>query len=202
MRVPVMVTICAAALLLGACGHERGGRGGPPGGFGPGGGGPMMGGGEVQARELQLRRFDADADGTITRVELDQVIKVDFTGADKNNDGQLDPAETRAVNERLLTQREISPIIDWNADGHIMMDEFAAQWRTLFSRADADGDGIVTAEELAAREMPRGRPQGRPGGGPPGQGRPGGGALADVSKVKRLRGNNECQYALSSRQVC
>lgn len=175
MKFPIMVTVCAGALLLTACGHERGGgRGGPPGaGFGPGGGGPMMGGGEPQARELQLRRFDADADGSITRAEFDQVIKVDFTGADKNNDGQLDPGETRAVNERLLTQREISPVIDWNADGHVAMDEFAAQWRTLFSRADGDGDGTVTAEELAARAVPAGRPQRRPGGGPPGQDRPG-----------------------------
>lgn len=179
MRGPIMVTLCAAALLLAACGHDRGGgRGGPPGaGFGPGGGGrSMMGGGETQSRELQLRRFDADADGNIARAEFDQVIKADFASADKNNDGQLDAAETRAVNERLLTQREISPIIDWNADGRVTMDEFAAQWRTLFDRADIDSDGTVTAEELAARAVPAGRPQGRPGGGPPGQGRPGGGA--------------------------
>jgi len=185
MKAPrIMVTLSVAALLVAACGHERGGgRGGPPGaGFGPGGGGPMMmGGAQSQTRELQLRRFDADADGNIARAEFDQVLKVDFTRADKNNDGKLDNGETRAVNDRLLTQREISPIIDWNADGAVSMDEFAAQWRTLFSRADADGNGTVTADELKAREMPAGRPQGRPGGGPPGggppgQGRPGGGA--------------------------
>jgi Ca2+-binding EF-hand superfamily protein len=178
MRAPqIMVTLSVVALLVGACGHERGGdRRGPPGaGFGPGGGPTMMGGAQSQARELQLRRFDADADGNITRAEFDRVLKVDFTGADKNGDGDLDNGETRAVNDRLLTQRDISPIIDWNADGRVTMDEFAAQWRTLFSRADADGDGIVTAEELKARDMPAGRPQGRPGGGPPGQGRPGGG---------------------------
>ncbi len=178
MRAPLMmVTLSVAALLLAACGHERGGgRGGPPGGgFGPGGGAPIMGGPQGQSRELQLRRFDADADGNISRAEFDQVLKIDFSGADKNNDSNLDAAETRAVNDRLLTQREISPIIDWNADGRVTMDEFAAQWRTLFSRADADSDGTVTAEELKAREVPAGRPQGRPGGGPPGQGRPGGG---------------------------
>jgi Ca2+-binding EF-hand superfamily protein len=175
--VKLTVAIAAAALLQ-ACSHG-GGRGGPPGGgFGPGGGGPMggPGGGQSQARELQLRRFDADADGNIARAEFDSVLKVDFTGADKNNDGKLDGAETRALNDRLLTQREISPIIDWNADGHVTMDAFAAQWRTLFTRADADGDGTVTAEELTARarERPSGGPRGS-GGGPPGQGRPGGG---------------------------
>jgi hypothetical protein len=176
----VMVTLCATVLLQG-CGHDRGGRGPRGGGFGPGGGGPMMmGGPQAESRELQLRRFDADADGNITRAEFDQVLKVDFTGVDKNNDGTLDTIETRALNDRLLTQREISPVIDWNADGRVSMDEFAAQWRTLFSRADTDGDGTVTAEELAARARPQGGPGGRPGGGgpgggPPGQGRPGGG---------------------------
>jgi len=178
MRAPqMMVTLSVAALLLAACGHERGGgRSGPPGGgFGPGGGAPIMGSPQGQSRELQLRRFDADADGNISRAEFDQVLTIDFSGADKNSDANLDGAETRAVNDRLLTQREISPILDWNADGRVTMDEFAAQWRTLFSRADADSDGTVTADELKAREMPAGRPQGRPGGGPPGQGRPGGG---------------------------
>lgn len=170
--VRAMVRLGLAASLLAACGHERGRGGLPGGGLGPGGGMTVMG--EAQPRELQLRRFDADADGSITRAEFDQVLKADFAGADKNGDNTLDNVETRAFNERLLTQREVSPIIDWNADGRVAMDEFAAQWRTLFVRADSNSDGTVTTEELVAR-IPAGRPQGRPGGGPPGQGRPGGG---------------------------
>lgn len=171
----IMVTLSVAALVLGACGGG-GGRGGPPGGGFARGGGPMIAGPQAEPRELQLRRFDADADGTIATAEFEQVLKMDFAGADKNNDGALDGMETRALNDRLLTQREISPVLDWNADGRVSLDEFAAQWRTLFKRADADGDGRVATEELTAR-MPRGGPSpgGRPSGGPPGQGRPGGG---------------------------
>jgi hypothetical protein len=181
----VMVTV-AAAVALQACGHggggPGGGRGGPPGagGFGPGGGG-MGFGAQTVARELQLRRFDADADGAIAKAEFDKVLAADFAGADKNGDGKLGGEETRAFNAKEKPSPDISPIIDWNADGGVSMDEFAAQWRTLFNRADADGDGTVTAEELTrpATGPGGGRPQGGPGGpggrgGPQGE-RPGGG---------------------------
>jgi hypothetical protein len=170
----IIVGVAASTCTLLGCGGGPGGRGGPPGGgammiSGPGGGGP-----QVQPRELMLRRFDADADGDITRAEFDAVIKVDFAAADAEDDGALSTAETRAVNERLLTQRDISPIIDWNADGRVSPDEFAAQWRTLFARADADGDGTVTAAELSARAGPAERPP--RGSGKPPRGRPPGAA--------------------------
>ena len=184
MKLPlVMVTVAAASALL-ACSHgPDGGRHGP-GGFAGGGGGPMGGsfGAQSVSRELQLRRFDANADGNITRDEFDRVVAADYAGADTNGDGKLSPAETRAFNAKEKVTPDISPIIDWNADGTVSIDEFAAQWRTLFNRADANGDGTVTAEELTRPAMgPRGgRPQGGPGGpgggrGKPEGGRPGGG---------------------------
>jgi len=176
MKLPlVMVTVAAAAVLLGACSHgpSGGGRRGPPGG-GFGAGGPMGGfGAQGVTRELQLRRFDANADGNITREEFDKVIDSDYAGADANGDGKLSAAETRAFNAKEKVTTDVSPIIDWNADGNVAIDEFAAQWRTLFNRADADGDGTVTAEELTRPAMRPGggRPQ---GGGPGGPGGPGG----------------------------
>jgi hypothetical protein len=65
-----------------------------------------------------------------------------------NADEQLDTSETRALNERLRQQANMSPVFDWNADGRLVYTEFATQWRTLFDRADRDRDGIVDPEEL------------------------------------------------------
>lgn len=173
------VTI-ATATLLQAC-SIVGGRRGPPGGMGamPGGAGEFA----SPSRLQQLQRFDADTDGNISRDEFDKVLKSDFALADVNGDGGLSAQETRAVNDRLLTVRDISPILDWNADSRVDLAEFGAQWRSVFESADADRDGIVTKEELMRRPpMPRGGPPGGgppgggpPGGGPPGGGRPGGG---------------------------
>jgi len=168
-KVIALTIALTAASVLQACGHDSpGGRRGPPGGFG-GPGGPVAA--QEPSREIQLRRFDADADGGITRDEFDKVIKADFAVCDANGDGELGAAETRASNDRLLVDRKTSPIIDWNGDGHVAIDEFAAQWRALFEKADADRDGIVTADELA--RPARGRPPGGRGG-QGGQGGPGG----------------------------
>jgi Ca2+-binding EF-hand superfamily protein len=159
------------------------GRHGGRGGFAGGPGGPGMAGGYREpSREVLLRRFDADGDGKITRDEFDRVLKSDFALADKDGNGVLSPLEVRAVNERLLTQKDVSPIIDWNGDGNVSLEEFGAQWRALFERADADHDGVVTEEELTRTGAPQGGPGGGesggrgghhgggPGGGPPGGG--------------------------------
>jgi hypothetical protein len=178
MKLPLtMVTaVFGATLILEGCGG-----GGGPGGRGFRGMGPPGMGSPGPSREGQLQRFDANADGTITRDEFDKVLAVDFQAADTSHDGKLSTAETAEVNHRLLAVREISPILDWNADGSISLAEFGSQWLTMFKRADANEDGVITAEELSRPAFdgpgPRGKPPGGPGGrgGPPGGGPPGGG---------------------------
>jgi Ca2+-binding EF-hand superfamily protein len=95
-----------------------------------------------------LKRFDGDANGSVTRSELEATLTADFKKEDLNGDEQLDTSETRALNERLRQQANMSPVFDWNADGRLVYTEFATQWRTLFDRADRDRDGIVDPEEL------------------------------------------------------
>lgn len=193
-RLLFLMITTAAVSLQGCGGGPGGGRGAPPDGMM---GGPMMGPGGNDTsveRMLQLQRFDADADGKITRDEFGKVVAADYAGADVNRDGRIGSEEAISFNSRQAKPdasgavRDVSPIIDWNADGNIAVDEFSAQWRTLFERADADRDGVVTAEELSRpqRGPGGGRPPGGPGGpgGPSGQGggrsgpssgRPGGG---------------------------
>lgn len=131
-------------------------------------------------REAVLRRFDADADTNITIAEFDAVLASDYRAADTDGDGKLGSAEVRAVNDRLTADTNTSPILDWNGDGGVSIQEYGAQWRSLFARTDSNGDGVISADEFARPmiEPPRksrGKPPGgMPPGGPPGGGRPGG----------------------------
>lgn len=101
-----------------------------------------------QPASMGLQRFDLNADGEVSKAEMDAGLQTDFKKEDKNSDQTLDVAEARALNERLRQEQNTSPVFDWNADGRIVFAEFATQWRTLFDRSDRNGDGVVDEEEL------------------------------------------------------
>ncbi|MGD9721255.1 MAG: hypothetical protein AB7O59_08605 [Pirellulales bacterium] len=66
-------------------------------------------------------------------------------------------------------------MLDVNGDGKLSKDEMSdPRVLPIFARADADGDGFVTREELAATAGPRGGAPGAGGQGAGGQGVPGG----------------------------
>lgn len=114
----------------------------------------------------QMRRFDANKDGTVTRAELDGALKADFAALDKNHDGKLDGDEVRAENDRRYAESgtQYSPLLDWNQDGVIGFGEFANAPRSLFEQLDEDHDGVLSPSEL---KPPRGptledKPQPKP----------------------------------------
>ncbi len=165
-----VLAVCAGLSLLQGCGHD-GGWGGGGGGHrhhgggmgGPGGGGPPEG--------AQLKQFDLDGDGKLTRDELVRALHIEFDKWDKDKDGVLSTEEARALNDaRRKTPNGLSPVFDWNADGHIDFKEFSNQLLALFDRLDVDSDGVLTADEMNRPTM------GGPGGGGPGGGGPGGGS--------------------------
>jgi Ca2+-binding EF-hand superfamily protein len=97
-----------------------------------------------------LLRYDFNHDGSITRSEMEQGLLADFDAADTNHDGRLEPGEVRAVNE-MRWRRDASttsPLVDWNHDGVVDFDEFAATPRSLFDQLDTDGNGILSPKEL------------------------------------------------------
>jgi len=179
--VPTGLTIVAALLILQACAHDGAEGRGRHRGDRPGDQANAEAHREPPAG-LQLKYFDLNGDGQVTRDELDRGLHALFAKYDTDRDGVLSPVETRALNDAL--PKEIpgsSPVFDWNADGHVDFKEFSNQWISLFDRLDKNGDGVVTEEEMKTREggprpagQPEGsRPSGRRGGGR-GGGQPGG----------------------------
>ncbi len=100
-----------------------------------------------------LRHF-AGPDGSLTLKQLNEGLRRDFDAADTNHDGVLEPDEMRAVNQErwVEDQSAISPLQDWNGDGVIDFNEFAATARALFNEADPTGKGVIPAEVLRPKK--------------------------------------------------
>lgn len=167
-----MLMIAASLLALGACSHE--GFGGHTGHRGERGSGGPDTHGEPAAGQ-QLKHFDVDGDGNVTRAELDSGLHAMFIKYDSDHDGVLNATEARALNQALTTEIPgASPVLDWNADGHVDFSEFANQWLSLFERLDTNGDGVVTADEMTPRVRSHGGDHGEQSGGRHGGHRHGG----------------------------
>jgi Ca2+-binding EF-hand superfamily protein len=121
---------------------------------------------------VQLKIFDVDGDGKLTRDEVTRGLQIAFAQSDSDKDGSLNKVETRALNDQRRQQASTSsPVFDWNADGKVDFKEFANQQLALFDRLDADGDGMLTEQEMTRPQMGPGGPRGGPpGGGPSGGG--------------------------------
>ncbi len=138
MRIGFAV-MAAGAVVLAACagGHHRDEPAEPR--------GP-----EFHAPAEMLLRYDANHDGIVTRAEMEAGLKADFAAADTNHDGRLDEDETRAVNHQRWSDNAstASPLVDWNHDGYVDFNEFAATARSLFDELDRNGDGQLSPREL------------------------------------------------------
>ena len=101
-----------------------------------------------------LARADTIADGRITRSEFRAMRAQLFSWLDRNGDGYLSRDDAprlrrarQAMNERL---DEMTRQFDVNRDGRVSRDEFVNGPARIFDLADANGDGVIDREELAA----------------------------------------------------
>jgi len=132
------VPLCFLAILLSACAGERPAPQKPP---------------EFRSVRSIIEHYDASHDGTITRAEVEQGLRVEFAAADAKHTGCLDEDEVRAVNQKRWQedQSTYSPLVDFKQKGCVDFEEFAATVRSLFEQMDADGDGQVDQKELHPR---------------------------------------------------
>lgn len=108
--------------------------------------------------------LDTNGDGGISQEELDAYLSQRFTFLDADGNGTVTREEFRTAEERDNTlQRPKQEYLDRtfgrldsDSDVQLTKNELLAGASQRFKRADADGDGVLTAEDLAS---PNGPPQ-------------------------------------------
>lgn len=120
-----------------------------------------------------FERIDANGDGQVSYEEMTAVRpnmpQERFDGLDKDGDGFLSHEEMRSGHQRRGSEgRRRDPAqrfekADANSDGELTFDEFSLHAekmrRQLFDRMDADGNGVVSKEEMTQHRPPRGQGQ-------------------------------------------
>ncbi|WP_455365763.1 EF-hand domain-containing protein [Kaarinaea lacus] len=109
--------------------------------------------------EQRFLSMDTDKDGSVSRDEYisykQQRAERRFQGMDSNNDGVVSKEEYAARKSRWSHHKHgrhgkggIFAKLDANSDGQLTREESLAAWTNWFKRIDADGDQVVTADEV------------------------------------------------------
>lgn len=107
-----------------------------------------------KSRQMTFEQLDADSDGKVTAEEMATHRQARFNTADADRDGFITLAELEAQGAERAKQRadRMMKRMDADSDGQISQEEIAANRKggNLFKRADTDGDGAVTQAEFDA----------------------------------------------------
>lgn len=126
---------------------------------------------EIDAAPSVLRQLDRNGDGALT---LDELFagrggpgRGDGRGRGGSGVGDEAPAAPPTPDDLVATLMAF----DKNHDGKLTKDEVPARLQGLFARVDADGDGVITPDEI--RKAAEAQPQPAAAGGRGGEGRRG-----------------------------
>ncbi|MEM9631058.1 MAG: calcium-binding protein [Pseudomonadota bacterium] len=102
-------------------------------------------GGHEKRAERLFERFDVDKDGVITQAEIDEVRAQDFATADADGNGEISLEEFKAEflnrsNDRMVRAFQF---LDADGDGVVTQEEVDVAANRLFNRLDRDGNGTV-----------------------------------------------------------
>lgn len=130
------------------------------------------------AGDAFIAAFDTNGDGSLTRAEYDAARAARFKATDADGDGALskdeyvaeftarleqqlaksDRGEEKKVEERQRQIRQTHVrfgVLDTNKDSQIGHDEYARVAERSFAEQDADKNGIVAANDVAATTAKR-----------------------------------------------
>ena len=155
----ILVVGLGAGVVGMANAHQKGSQFGPQHGLG----------------RISFEQLDTNADGQLTKAEMQAQKAAQFAKTDSNGDGMLSADEMQARSKERLGMRmsrrigkRVGKMIerhDANGDGMLSLSEMQdmPRGKGLFQRLDADGDGAISAQEFAARKAARwGHKSGRP----------------------------------------
>lgn len=101
-----------------------------------------------------LTKADANGDGEVSWEEVVARREQIFAQLDRNNDNTIDRADRPALGGGRFDEAvaRLQPQFDADGDGKILKSEMIDGPAPLFRKSDTNGDGVVTAEELAILE--------------------------------------------------
>ncbi|MBB4841076.1 MULTISPECIES: EF-hand domain-containing protein [Sphingomonas] len=121
---------------------------------------------------MMIAAFDADGDGKVTRAEFDAGLKRSFDAIDTRHQGWLGYIAYSDWQERWMGDRNTVPSpfeVDRDGDNKITFAEIAERFDLLFTRFDADKNGVLERKELVTirpQMPPPGAGRGKKGRGP------------------------------------
>lgn len=114
--------------------------------------------------DVEFRKMDADKNGQLTRIEIEQFQRIQavaqaqarnrqlFARLDTDKNGQVGPAEFAKLTQAppASNAQPILTRMDSNRDSQVSMIEHRTATLANFDRLDTDKDGIVSASEMKA----------------------------------------------------
>ncbi len=115
--------------------------------------GPFAGG------AMLIEQFDTDADRKLTRDEIDGGIQRRLAKADTNGDGNLDLEEFQPLLVELMRPKIVDgfQFLDADGDAVITPEEIQQPVNRMVSHLDRNDDGELTSEEMRKQHRGWGR---------------------------------------------